>query len=94
MRQGTCLAAKEKTMIDAIKAAIGLFSRIRFVVLTPVLLLTALSVHAEANFVRIPKQYIAALGDPQASSGTDAETWGLWAIDKAPISVFPMTPAV
>ena len=25
-----------------------------------------------------PIQFIAALGDPQASSGTGAEKWGLW----------------
>jgi hypothetical protein len=27
------------------------------------------------------------LGDPQASSGTDAETWGLWEIDPGPRGV-------
>jgi hypothetical protein len=29
-------------------------------------LVTALPVHADTNYVRIPTQYIAALGDPQA----------------------------
>jgi hypothetical protein len=28
------------------------------------------------------------LGDPQASSGTDAETWGLWEIDPGPRGVY------
>jgi hypothetical protein len=74
-------------MIEAIKAAIGLLSRIRLVVLTPALLLIAGPAHAEATFACIPTQYIAALGDQQASSGTDAKTWGLWAIDPGPRGV-------
>ena len=61
-------------MIEAIKAAVGLLSRIRLVVLTPALLLIAVPAHAEATFACIPTQYIAALGDQQTSSGTDAET--------------------
>ena len=50
-------------------------------------LMTALPAHAEASFARIPTQYIAALGDSQASSGTDAGTWGLWAVDPGPRGV-------
>lgn len=32
-------------------------------------------------------QYIAAIGDPKASSGVGAETWGLWSDDPGPRGV-------
>jgi hypothetical protein len=35
----------------------------------------------------IPTQYIAALGDPGATSGTGAESWGLWPEDPGPRGV-------
>lgn len=35
----------------------------------------------------IPTQYIAALGDSGATAGTDAATWGLWAVDPGPRGV-------
>ena len=38
-------------------------------------------------FSRLPKQYIAAKGDPNATSGTGAETWGLWTKDPGPRGV-------
>ena len=38
-------------------------------------------------FKRIPTQYIAALGDPNASSGNNAQTWGLWSVDPGPRGV-------
>jgi hypothetical protein len=31
-----------------------------------------------SKFSRIEPQYIAALGDPGARSGNDAQSWGLW----------------
>ena len=31
-----------------------------------------------------PIQFVAALGDPADSSGTGAETWGLWPVDPGP----------
>merc|ERR1719446_961915 len=40
------------------------------------------------KFRRVPTQFIAALGDPKASSGTGAETWGLWVDDPGPQGVF------
>ena len=49
--------------------------------------MTAMPAHAEATFSRIPTQYIAALGDPTATAGKDAETWGLWAVDPGPRGV-------
>ena len=47
----------------------------------------ALPAWAESGLVRIPTQYIAALGDAKASSGTDAKSWGLWAVDPGPRGV-------
>ena len=52
-----------------------------------VLLVTG-PVQAESTAVRIPTQYIAALGDSLATSGTDAATWGLWEVDPGPRGVW------
>ena len=40
-----------------------------------------------STFKPIPTQYIAALADPNAKSGDDAETWGLWTVDPGPRGV-------
>ena len=45
------------------------------------------TVLAEAKFKRIPTQFIAALGDPGATSGTGAQSWGLWRLDPGPRGV-------
>jgi hypothetical protein len=46
------------------------------------------SVYAEGGgqtrFQRIPTQFIAALGDPGATSGSGAQSWGLWPLDPGP----------
>ena len=42
---------------------------------------------AETMIKRIPTQYIAALGEPGATSGTGAELWGLWRLDPGPRGV-------
>ena len=42
---------------------------------------------AETVIKPIATQYIAALGDPGASAGTGAETWGLWPVDPGPRGV-------
>ena len=39
------------------------------------------------RFKRIPLQYVAALGDPDASSGSGAQEWGLWPVDPGPRGV-------
>ena len=44
--------------------------------------------YAPSNFKRIPTQFIAALGDPNASSGSNANDWGLWTVDPGPRGVF------
>ena len=47
-----------------------------------------LPVHASdtdlLKFRRIEPQYIAALGDPNATSGSGAQSWGLWDQDPGP----------
>eukprot|EP00931_Biecheleriopsis_adriatica_P005877 TRINITY_DN107354_c0_g1_i1.p1 TRINITY_DN107354_c0_g1~~TRINITY_DN107354_c0_g1_i1.p1 ORF type:complete len:288 (+),score=57.30 TRINITY_DN107354_c0_g1_i1:52-915(+) len=40
-----------------------------------------------SKFKSIETQYIAALGDPKATTGTGAETWGLWSQDPGPRGV-------
>jgi len=40
------------------------------------------------KFRRVPTQFIAALGDPTASSGTGAEHWGVWRVDPGPRGVW------
>ena len=39
------------------------------------------------EFRRIPTQFIAALGDPGATSGSGAQLWGLWRLDPGPRGV-------
>jgi hypothetical protein len=48
---------------------------------------TALAQSTRTRFRRIPTQYIAALGDPQAGSGNNAQEWGLWRKDPGPRGV-------
>jgi hypothetical protein len=49
------------------------------------------SVHAagegQTTFKRIPTQFIAALGNPDATSGSGAQSWGLWRQDPGPRGV-------
>jgi hypothetical protein len=57
------------------------------------MMMTALgqSAHAagqdQTRFKRVPTQYIAALGDPRATSGSGAQSWGLWHVDPGPRGV-------
>jgi hypothetical protein len=39
------------------------------------------------RFMRVPTQYIAALGDREATSGDNAQLWGLWRQDPGPRGV-------
>jgi hypothetical protein len=47
----------------------------------------ALATEDFRDFRRVPTQYIAALGSPDARSGKDAQTWGLWRQDPGPRGV-------
>lgn len=55
------------------------------------IVVVAPAVHAadgnQTKFKRIPTQYIAALGDPSATSGNGAQLWGLWPVDPGPRGV-------
>lgn len=42
---------------------------------------------AQTKFMRIPTQFIAALGDEDATSGNNAHLWGLWRRDPGPRGV-------
>jgi hypothetical protein len=41
----------------------------------------------QTKFQRISTQFIAALGDPGATSGSGAQSWGLWPLDPGPRGV-------
>ncbi len=41
----------------------------------------------DMEFKRIPVQFIAALGEPGATSGSGAQDWGLWPVDPGPRGV-------
>lgn len=56
------------------------------VTVTATLALSPLAL-AQTTFRRVPTQYIAALGDPQATSGDNAQQWGLWSKDPGPRGV-------
>ena len=60
-------------------------------VLLVAIAIVAQTVHAagenQTKFKRIPTQYIAALGDPDATSGSGAQSWGLWPLDPGPRGV-------
>jgi hypothetical protein len=57
------------------------------IVLAVGMLLLTGRVSAETVLWPIPTQYIAALGDPAATSGIGAESWGLWRVDPGPRGV-------
>ena len=63
----------------------------RYLYLLVALVIVVQSVHAadgsEMQFKRIPTQFIAALGDPAATSGGGAQAWGLWPVDPGPRGV-------
>ncbi|MGB0843322.1 MAG: hypothetical protein ACPGVN_01100 [Alphaproteobacteria bacterium] len=66
-----------------------MFKRISsFILAFSILALTSFSISAQERFQRIPTQFIAALGDPNASSGTGAENWGRWHVDPGPRGVW------
>ncbi|MGE0642345.1 MAG: hypothetical protein AB7P24_01615 [Nitrospira sp.] len=59
-----------------------------FLVMTAILIQTVYAAAgSQTKFKRIPTQYIAALGDPGATSGTGAQLWGLWPVDPGPRGV-------
>ncbi|TNF89228.1 MAG: hypothetical protein JSU67_02810 [Gammaproteobacteria bacterium] len=70
----------------------GRLASILLFVFTLVLLTTASPIAFAAGdgqtiFKQVPTQYIAALGEPNASSGNNAQDWGLWRVDPGPRGV-------
>ena len=43
---------------------------------------------AQTKVRRVQPQYIASLALGSSTSGTGAETWGLWSVDPGPIGVW------
>lgn len=41
----------------------------------------------DTRFLRVPTQFIAALGDAGAGAGSGAQSWGLWTLDPGPRGV-------
>ena len=58
-----------------------------FLLLSLLMLPASRPAAAETAFKRVATQYIAALGDPGATSGSGAEAWGLWRLDPGPRGV-------
>lgn len=58
--------------------------------LLPIAVVAQMAHAADGNqtkFKRISTQYIAALGDPSATSGNGSQLWGLWPLDPGPRGV-------
>lgn len=72
-----------------LEASAGQSRRAAVAAIAPAIMLSsAQAAHAEkTQFKRIQTQFIAALGDPTASSGTGAESWGVWKKDPGPRGV-------
>mmetsp|Transcript_24273 Transcript_24273/g.35675 ORF Transcript_24273/g.35675 Transcript_24273/m.35675 type:complete len:288 (+) Transcript_24273:94-957(+) len=82
--------ANDNTPENSEKSTLGSNMRRSLLYSTAAALATnvALAVVAPPGFKRIPTQFIAALGDPDAKSGTNAQEWGLWEKDPGPRGVF------
>lgn len=82
-RRDTVLVRRTHRLMNRVLLVTGIF-----------ILMTALlqSAHAigegQTKFKRIPMQFIAALGDPGATSGSGAQSWGLWRRDPGPRGVW------
>ena len=83
-QRGTVLAPRDKTQH---------LMRRAFLAMGLLMMLATLghSAHAigdgQTKFKRISTQFIAALGDPGATSGSNAQSWGLWRLDPGPRGV-------
>jgi hypothetical protein len=73
--------SRRSLLVAGAAAATGALSP--FVFVQPVLA----AGEVETRFRRIRTQFIAALGDPDATSGSNAQLWGLWAKDPGPRGV-------
>jgi hypothetical protein len=70
------------------RSKLGVFGeKITFLAVGLLVYLAQTPVEGQTNYKRIPTQFIAALGDPTASSGSGAQSWGLWRVDPGPRGV-------
>jgi len=64
---------------------------LEYIVIIMSICLTSIAQGAEEEelieYRRVPTQFIAALGEPDARSGNNAQLWGLWEIDPGPRGV-------
>jgi hypothetical protein len=58
---------------------------VSFTIATPI---AATAADDEVRFRRVRTQFIAALGDPAAVSGSGAQHWGIWRVDPGPRGVW------
>ncbi len=88
-------ALREKDYVSQI-AVLPPLHKVRQIILSLGLILALASIGQTAlatgqgklKFKRISTQFIAALGDPAASSGSGAQSWGLWRKDPGPRGVW------
>ncbi len=70
------------------KTSCNIFSPLfSFAISAMLFLASATGSSAETGFKSIPTQYLAALAEPGANSGNNAQSWGLWRIDPGPRGV-------
>lgn len=83
----------DEALSKSIRKPLGKQLRRSFFISTSLALATnlGLAFAAPPGFKRIPTQFIAAIADPKASSGNNANEWGLWAVDPGPRGKFQST---
>jgi hypothetical protein len=59
-----------------------------FLITAAMFSLTVRADEVQPRFIRVATQFIAALGDPDASAGSGAERWGVWRQDPGPRGVW------
>jgi len=74
---------RRDAIIDAVAAGLALSS------IAAAAQLYQTAVYTPSGYRRVsPTQFVAALGDPNSNSGTNAREWGVWAQDPGPRGVF------
>ena len=88
---GRCMVMPGKLVALKMKTHLIIGSRMFLVAGLLIMASLAQSVNAAGDggtkFKRIPTQFIAALGNPDATSGRGAQSWGLWRLDPGPRGV-------
>lgn len=75
--------------IQSRRVALSTLSTVAFTLSTPIVAQAEKNSNNIGKVTRYPSiRFIAALGDPKASCGSGAETWGLWRDDPGPRGVY------